>query len=182
MDFNQVFKILIKAFKKENIDFALMGGMALQAVGLNRTTGDIDLLVLSKDSKEIKEIMFRQGYDLIHESEDVLNFIGRNLELGRVDFLLAHRKYTLTMLQNAQEKPIFKGKFEVKVLRIEDIIGLKVQATSNNPQRLYQDMADIRLLIKNNLSTIDMNLVREYFALFNKEKELDNLLREINNA
>lgn len=182
MDFVLVFKFLLETFKREKIDFALIGGLALQAAGITRTTRDIDLLILSESAEKIKNILLRRGYELIHESEDVLNFAGKKLELGRIDFLLAHRKYACAMLKRAEEKLVLEGKFKIKVLKIEDLIGLKMQASSNDPQRLHQDIADIKSLIKNNYSALDMGLVREYFGLFDREKELDNIIAEIKNV
>ena len=178
MDFILVFRFLIEKLKRSNIDFALIGGFALQALGVTRTTRDIDLIVLSQDSEKIEDLMLKHGYELIHKSEDVLNFAGKKFELGRVDFLLAHRKYSLSMLERAMEKEVLDGKFRIKVLRAEDIIGLKVQASSNDPSRLHQDMADIKELIKNNYSKLNLKLVREYFSLFNRDKDLEEILKE----
>ncbi|MBL7132086.1 MAG: nucleotidyltransferase [Candidatus Omnitrophica bacterium] len=182
MDFVLVFKFLIEALKRDKIDFALIGGLALQSAGITRTTRDIDLLILSESTAKIKDILLKSGYELIHESEDVLNFTGKKPELGRVDFLLAHRKYTLAMLKRAEEQPALEGRFKIKVLKAEDLAGLKIQASSNDPERLPQDTADIKSLIKNNYSALDMNLVREYFRLFDREKELDEIIEGIENA
>ena len=182
MNFALVSKFLIEVFMWEKIDFALIGGFALQAVGIARTTFDIDMLVLSKNSAKIKEIMLRYGYDLIYESKDVLNFLGKKMELGRVDFLLAHRKYALAMLERAEEKEIFEGKFKIKVIKIEDLIGLKVQSSSNDPDRMHKDMADIELFVKINYAKLDFALLREYFSLFNRETELEDIIRKIDCA
>ncbi len=97
MDFLLVFKFLITTLKRQEIDFALIGGFALQVADITRTTRDIDLVILAKDVQKIKDIMLKTGYELIHESEDILNFAGKKFELGRVDFLLAHRKYALAI-------------------------------------------------------------------------------------
>ena len=182
MDFALVFKFISETFKRENIDFALIGGLALQAAGVTRTTLDIDMLVLSTDSLKIKKIMLTHGYKLIHESEDVLNFVSKKFELGRVDFFIAHRQYALEMLRRAEEKPVFQGKVNIKVLKVEDQIGLKVQSSSNDPKRYHQDMADIRLLIENNYEKLDMKIVDEYFALFNRQNELEDIKKEIKNV
>lgn len=182
MNFVLIFKFLIENLTREKIDFALMGGFAMQAAGVTRTTRDIDLLVLSEDSPKIREIMLAHRYELLYESDDVLNFTGKDFELGRVDFLLAHRKYTLAMLKRAKEEPVLEGKFTIKVLSVEDQIGLKIQASSNNPKRLHQDMADIRMLLENNYPQLDLALIREYFSLFSREKELDTMLKDIKNA
>ncbi len=124
------------------------GLLPLQALGVTRTTRDIDLLISGKDCAKVKDMMLARGYELIHESEDVLNFTGENLELGRVDFLLAHRKYTLAMLNRADEQPVFEDRFRIKAVKAEDLIGLKVQSSSNDPGRQNHDMADVRSLLE----------------------------------
>ena len=43
-------------------------------------------------------------------------------------------------------------------------------------------MADIELLIRGNYSRLDVTLLREYFGLFDKEKELDNIIKDIKNV
>jgi hypothetical protein len=179
MDFVSVFKFLIKSFEQQKIDFAVIGGVALFAAGITRATRDIDLLIVSKDKERIKDMMHKAGYELIHESDDVLNFYSDKIELGRVDFLLAHRKYSLAMLNRAEEQGILGGKFKIKVLKAEDQIGLKVQSSSNDPQRLHQDMADIEALIKINYARLDLELLREYFVLFDREEELIEIIKRI---
>lgn len=182
MDFAKVFKFIIEKFRKERIDFAIIGGFALQFSGITRATRDIDLLVLIQDSPKIKEILVSFGYKVIHESEDVLNFISERPELGRIDFLLAHRKYSTQMLKRAQEKEIFGAKARIKVISVEDQIGLKVQSSSNDPSRLAQDMADVELLIKNNYSSLDLELLKEYFDLFDRGKEFDRIIERLKNV
>jgi hypothetical protein len=182
MNFTLIFKFLIENLAREKIDFALMGGFALQAAGVVRTTQDIDVLILSDNAPKIKEMMQKHKYELIFESPEVLNFASDNFELGRVDFMLAHRKYSIEMLKRAKEEPVLDGKFKVKVLCPEDQIGLKVQASSNNPKRMDKDMADVRCLLELHRKNMDLSLVREYFSLFGREKELDAMLAEATDA
>ena len=53
-----------------------------------------------------------------------------------------------------------------------------VQGLVNDPRRT-QDLEDIRALLRANRATLDMEELREYFRLFNREPLLDELLREI---
>lgn len=182
MDFLLVFKLIVETFTREKIDFAIIGGFALQFAGVTRTTRDIDLFILAQNSEKVKDIMLKNGYRLLHQSEDVLNFCSDDLSLGRVDFLLAHRKYAISMLKRAQEKEILDGKLRVKVLEVEDQIGLKVQSSANDPQRLHQDMADIELLIKKNYPNLNLDLLREYFVLFDRKEELEKIIAGLKDA
>lgn len=97
-------------------------------------------------------------------------------------FCTPHRQYTKNMLKRAREYGILKDKFKVKVLIPEDIIGLKVQAVTNDPSRHAQDWADIEKLLRLHKGQLDLKLLKEYFLLFGKEEELEQLLDKINNA
>src|SRR5206468_109454 len=107
---------------KYHVNVALMGGFALHTAGFTRATQDLDFLVDQDDAPKVKEIMFSLGYELLHESEDVANYLGKLRELGKVDFLLAHRSYAKNMLQRAKALDVGSGQFKVKVLGPEDLI------------------------------------------------------------
>ena len=150
--------------------------------GISRTTKDIDFLISSEDAPKVKKLMLSFGYELIHESEDISSYLSKMVKWGRIDFLQAHRKYTRAMLTRAVDNDILEGRFKIKVLKIEDLIGLKVQASSNDPKRYHQDISDIEYLISNNYGNLDRSLIEEYFALFNRSKELRDILGRIKNV
>jgi hypothetical protein len=54
---------------------------------------------------------------------------------------------------------------------------LKVQSSSNNPRRRRQDVQDIVVLLERT-PDLDLGRIRAYFRLFDREKELDELLAE----
>ena len=182
MDFKAVFQLLIESFRKAGVDFALIGGFALHSAGYTRATQDIDFLVAKEDAPKVKSILLANSYELLHESEDVSNFSSPIGALGRVDFLYAHRKYTRGMLQRAPERDFLNGALKVKIIVPEDLIGLKVQSSSNDANRYHQDMADIEAVIRANRDKLNMALIREYFELFQRGKELDGILERLNHA
>ncbi len=179
MDFDAVFQLILKDFQGSKIDFALIGGFALASFGHPRATVDIDFLVDKKDFAKVKKFMSSYGYKLDYESEDVANFKGGIDKLGGVDFLLAHRKYSKAMLGRAITKNILDDKFKVKVIIPEDLIGLKVQSSTNDPERYHQDMADIEVLFKENFRNLNMELIKEYFSIFNRTEELNKILEKV---
>ncbi|MCR4336451.1 MAG: nucleotidyltransferase family protein [Candidatus Omnitrophica bacterium] len=179
MDFPKVFQLLLEKFNEKQVRFALIGGFALHAAGHTRTTDDIDFLVFQEDVAKIKAIMLSLGYELVHESEDVANYLGPAKPLGGVDFLYARRKYTRAMLERAKAQKVLDDRFQVKVILPEDLIGLKVQSSSNDPKRHHQDLADIEILLRIHRNHLDLNLVQEYFDLFDRREELKAILRRI---
>ncbi len=181
MDFEAVSKMVMDQFGKHQVRCAIIGGFALHAAGFHRATVDIDFLVHVQDMPKVKATLAALGYDLKHESKDAANFWGKMDTLGNIDFIIAHRKYALAMLERSKPFEIVKG-CTVNVIVPEDIIGLKVQAFSNDPDRYRQDIADIYWLIKNYREQLDLNLLREYFGLFNCSDKLEQILKETNNA
>lgn len=177
MDFKLVIKKLLTAFKEHDIRYALMGGMALGAWGVPRGTVDIDFLVSKDDMEKVDGIMRGLGYECKFRSENVSQYLSLLKIYGEVDFLHAFRTHSLSILQRADKKQMFNGTVSVKVLKIEDLIGFKLQGMVNDESRKALDMSDIESLIAANKKNLDWDLIKEYFDLFNCD-ELFNELRE----
>lgn len=166
---------LLSAFRRDDVRYALMGGFALGLWGVGRTTVDLDILVNRDDIARVSRIMKELGYECRFQSENVSQYISPLNVFGEVDFLHAFRTASLEMLEHAEEKEVFAGSFKVKVLKAEDIIGLKLQAIANNPARERNDLADIESLISANKNNLDWSWLEKYFKLF----EMTNLYQEI---
>ncbi|MFQ5901481.1 MAG: hypothetical protein ACE5IH_07995, partial [Thermodesulfobacteriota bacterium] len=96
---------------------------------------------------------------------------------GEVDFFHAFRTYSLSMLQRAADKKVFDGTAAVKVLRVEDLIGYKVQGMANDESRKALALSDIESLLKINADDIDWPLIKEYFDLFGFNEIFNELKR-----
>lgn len=151
--------------------FALIGGLALAPHKVIRATQDIDLLADAAGTEAIHQALLALGYQCLHRSEDAGNY-QRGDE--RVDFIYAHRPAALRLLQHAL--PLETAFGQLRVVSAEGLIGLKLQAYANNPRRTL-DIEDIRALLAANRATLDMDEVRGYFRLFDKESLLEALLR-----
>lgn len=159
MQIQDTMTLAAKTLDNEKIKFALIGGFALAAHGVIRTTQDIDLLVDGRKKLETKDALLSRGFRVAFESEEVLQLSGQ----GQLDILFANRESTQNMLQRAQ--PI--NNFPVPVVSAEDLIGLKIQAYKNDIGREFQDKADIQALLQKN-KTIDLNIVKKYADMFNE--------------
>jgi hypothetical protein len=71
MDFKTVLELILKIFEKEHINYALIGGFALGALGLPRATVDLDFLIHRDDLSKVDKIMKENGYSCKYKSEDV---------------------------------------------------------------------------------------------------------------
>ena len=152
-------QILEKAkacFQKESIEFALIGGFAMGAHGFHRATQDIDLLIDGSRRQDAINALIGEGFKLVFQSPEVLQFEGT----GYLDLLLANRPLSLEMLRSATASSI-EG---VRLVSAEGIIGLKIQAYTNDSSRRLRDLADIKDLL--GLESINLELVKKYADLF----------------
>lgn len=70
------------------------------------------------------------------------------------------------MIERAKSYPVFGGKLAIKAADPEDVIGLKVQALTNDPDRKPQELADIEALMRRFGSKLDWERIQEYYDTF----------------
>ena len=179
MDVPGALERVVAAPREAQVEHALIGGLALAAHGAGRAPQDIDLLVDGARVDDVQQLMQGLGYRALHRSENAANNASDADDGGRVDFLFALRPYSRTMLARAEAHPLSLSEArEVRVVHVADLIGLKVQSSTNDPSRHRIDMADIVRLLRAERN-VDMQRVREYFRVFEREKELEALLAEL---
>lgn len=155
---------------------ALIGGLALAAHQVVRATQDIDFLADLDDADCLHAMVLDLGYRCLHRNDDAANY--RRGDEG-LDFIYAHRPVARRLLAEAQTRDVGMG--QLRVVKVEGLIGLKLQAYVNDPRRL-RDLEDIRQLLRANRATLDMVEVRTYFELFERSELLSQLLAEDGHA
>ncbi|MGH8190139.1 MAG: nucleotidyl transferase AbiEii/AbiGii toxin family protein [Rhodanobacteraceae bacterium] len=118
----------------------------------------MDFLADADDADRLHDVLLSLGYRCVHRSEDAANYL-RDDE--RLDLLYAHRPAARRLLAEAAERETVMG--PLRVIGVEGLIGLKLQALVNNPSR-PRDLADIRELLRVQRDRLNMAEVREYFA------------------
>lgn len=145
---------------KEHIPFALIGGLAVGALGYQRFTNDIDLLIDGSLRSDVKRVFIANGYSVFSENDE---FLQLHCEASPVDIMFANRQISQNMLKSA--KPI-AGSELIKCLSAEAIIGLKIQSYATNPRRSFKEKADIQALIER--LSINWDEVKSYADAFGK--------------
>jgi hypothetical protein len=158
-----------RLLEEAGADHALIGAMALGALGVHRATADMDLLVDARRIEEAKAALRSGGFELVAEGPEALQFGG----IGTLDILLARREPSLEMLARARLAP----KLGVKCATAEDIIGLKIQAFVNDPRRKFQDQADIMALLRTQ-PDLDWERIKRYADLFGVWEAIQALRNE----
>ena len=170
MNLKATLKLAHSLLDQNNIDHALIGGLALACYGSTRATIDVDLLIHEEHKEKIKELFGKNGFNLVNETQEALQFAG----IGYVDVLLARRPISQKMLYNANTQ----GPEGIHFLKTEDLIGLKIQAYVNDPSRELQDKADIQFLIEV-VKDLDWEKIKSYADLFNQWEALNEIKSKI---
>lgn len=173
MNLNILLTDLKKDLDSEQIECALIGGLAVGYLGYQRFTNDIDLLVHEDDKEKLKTLLLKKGYSIFSENEEFIQFQGQ----CPIDIQIARRPLSKQMLLDARTLP----KLEIKCLRAEDIIGLKIQAYATNSKREFKEKADIQALIEKNFANIDWSRIKQYADLFNKWDEILTIKLKVQN-
>jgi predicted nucleotidyltransferase len=162
---------LDSAFRSHGIGYAAIGGLAVNAHGFMRATRDIDLLVLVEDAEKVRLVALALGYRILDDGKEIASYVR---DLQRFDVMHAQRPISRNLIARAVE--IDLDGMKLPVIPAEGLIGLKVQAYNDNPKRL-QDVMDMVELFRVNRGTLNMDEIRSYFRLFDRERLLDDILR-----
>jgi len=162
----------IEVFAVLTMPPALIGGLALAAHKVVRATRDVDFLIDADDADRVHDMVIRLGYKCVHRSADAANYLRGDEGL---DFLYAHRPEARRLLAEAGHRDSALGR--LRVVSVEGLVGFKLQGYVNDPRRV-QDLEDIRNLLRVNADQLDMREIRRYFALFDRESLLDDLLTD----
>jgi hypothetical protein len=161
----------LSMFARVDAEPALIGGLAVVAHQVVRATKDVDFLLGADSADRVHDALLKLGYQCLYRSEDAANYV-RGTE--GLDLLYAHRPLARRLLAQAAARETPMGL--MRIISVEGLIGFKLQGFVNDATRT-RDLDDIRALLNVHRSSLDMAELREYFALFNRQELLNELLQ-----
>jgi predicted nucleotidyltransferase len=173
MDFVKTLTAIAGFLDERGIHFALVGGLALTAYGSARSTLDVDLAVDAESQDNLIQFMESLGFETLYRSTGYSNHLHSDKAWGRVDFVYVRGETADKVFGEARSLD-GPGGLKIPVPKPEHLIAMKVLAMKNDPERMFQEMADIRILMEQ--PEIDQDEIREYFAkqgLLERYRELE---------
>ena len=116
------------------------------------------------------------GYETLHVSSGYSNHLHPDPAMGRLNFVYVTGDTSRRLLGSAAKTLVF-GEISLPVPRPEHLAAMKIQAMKNDPERTFQEMADILFLLR--LPEIDENEVKGYFekqGLIDRYHEIKKIL------
>jgi hypothetical protein len=149
---------LSNLLKDNNIDFAVIGAIALSVHGQVRGTDDIDVLVSDIPSRMPDADYMRKFNFYRSKSSTGAGAVIDHRTNGMVELLLANNPLRQWSIDTATKIMVLG--VEVPVVSPAALIGLKIQAMVNNPKRASKDAPDIlSVWIK---STPDLSEIKQF--------------------
>ncbi len=176
MDFLGVFAKVETFFKREGWPYAVIGAFGLHAYGLSRATSDLDFVTDSRAQTGLVQYLQSLGYETLHVSTGYSNHLHPDYAMGRLDFVYVGGETSSRLFNSVRIMTVLEG-VSLAVPRAEHLAAMKIQAMKNDPQRTFQEMADILFLLR--LPEIDRNEIRGYFekqGMIEKYNEICKLL------
>ena len=161
MDFAAVLADIAAELERLRVRHAVIGGIALAALGMPRTTIDLDLATDAAAQDAVIELLERRGYQTLHRSSGYSNHLHADARLGRVDVVYVRAETAEQLFDGTRLLPGPGGQ-PIPVPRPEHLAAMKVLAMKNDPSRTFQELADIRFLLTR--PGVDRDLVRDQFA------------------
>lgn len=161
MQFDVVLRTFSDFFERENIRYALVGGLAVYIWGLHsRSTHDVDFALDLSSREKVVEFAESSGYETLYVSDGYSNHLASDSQLGRVDLMYLTAKTADVVFTTAEHRRF--GELELPVARPELLAAMKATAMKSRPARVLIDAADVQHLLS--VPGVDREQIRNYFA------------------
>lgn len=178
-EFEKALSFIDNFCKKNSIDYAVIGGIAVVTYGSLRTTKDIDITLLCEidELESIHNIFIEEFIPLISDS---LTFFKQNFVLPlkhstidvRFDIIAGLTGFDKNMI--SRRKRIQFGEVEFYVCSLEDLIIYKLFG------KRFQDLADISDLIRINKKSLDTDYLLKQTSEF-IDLGRDDMIQDLKN-
>lgn len=172
MNFGAVLEILSEFFEENGVLYAVVGGVAIAAYGLPRTTVDLDFAVESRAQDDLVRFLESRGYETLHRSTGYSNHKHPDPDWDQLDFIYVKDETSRQLFTSCRLLPGPGGR-QMPVPRPEHLVAMKVAAMKNDPGRTFQEMTDIRFLLQ--LPGIDRAMAASYFDRHGLRDRLDEI-------
>jgi hypothetical protein len=176
MNFGAALSTLTEFLEERGFLYAVVGGVALAAYGLPRTTLDLDFAVESRAQDELIRFLESRGYQTLHRSSGFSNHQHPDPDWGRLDFIHVRDETSRALFASCRRLQGPGGR-QMPVPRPEHLVAMKVAAMKSDPARTFQEMNDIRFLLK--LPGVDRAMATSYFERHGLRDRLDEIERTL---
>ena len=136
------------------LEYLVIGGHAVNAYGIPRSTLDVDFLVRRDDRQRWQTLLEAEGFRLFHDHENFMQFSPPHGTEWRLDVMVVNEATFVKLIADARAVKCLG--VETRVPSAENLIALKLHALRHgSAERMGKDFTDILTLARG--ATLDVN-------------------------
>jgi predicted nucleotidyltransferase len=168
-------QIKIEAQKRE-LDFLVIGGLAVNFHGYSRDTADLDLLICQEARAAWGRLFSDLGYVVEQEADAFVQFAPPRQGEWPVDLMLVREPTFAPMLAESQEVEMYGARLRIPSL--EHLIALKLHALKHTrAHRFLKDFQDVEGLVLINRLELKSESIRQMFVKYGNLDLYEKVLR-----
>jgi hypothetical protein len=165
----EILRILNAKCQSAGINYILVGGHAVNAYGVTRQTGDVDIAIRERDEEWWRQTVSSLGYSIRYERKGFMLFSPPQIGVWPIDLLCLNEK-TFDGL-TTEGRRITLGDVTVLVPSAKHLIAMKLHALRENwADRELKDLEDIRQLVKRQRFVVESEEFAQFCKRFGSEK------------
>ncbi|SRR5581483_4114838 len=160
MEFERVLTTFLEFFDRENIRYAIVGGLAVHAYGRLRSTKEVDFAVDLANRQRVIAFAESLGYDTLLTSRAFSNHAHADAAWGRVDFMYFDPATAAKVFAGSRPQQIMAN-ITATVASPEHVAMMKALSMKNHPHRVLYEGHDVQVLMS--APGVDIESVRDYY-------------------
>jgi predicted nucleotidyltransferase len=159
-----------------NLDFLVIGGLAVIFHGYTRDTADLDLLIRQRERPSWLQLLTSLRYSIREERESFVQLSPPKQGAWPVDLMLVQDPTFAKMFEPAIEVEMYGARLKIPIL--DDLLALKLHALKHgHPLCFEKDLLDVEGLVRVNSLDLKTEKMRELFLKYGTVKLYEQISR-----
>ena len=164
--------------RKRQLQFLVIGGLAVNLYGYSRDTADLDLLICAGQRESWLELFSQLGYSIYQDGGNFIQLASEQQTAWPVDLMLVQEKTFAPMFAASREVDLYGT--HSRIPSLEHLIALKLHALKNTRfDRFLKDFLDVENLIRTNKLDLKSENIRQLFARYGTMELYDKVSRSL---
>lgn len=172
------FETLDTETRKRNLQFLVIGGLAVNLYGYSRDTADLDLLISAGEREQWVALFSELGYTIYRDAGVFIQLSPPQQGAWPVDLMLVQKQTFETMFTASREENLYGTRSQIPSL--DHLIALKLHALKHGRfDRYLKDFLDVENLILINRLDIKSENMRQLFAKYGTMELYDKVSQSL---
>ena len=174
----KLFETIDAEARKRNLQFLVIGGLAINQYGYSRDTADLDIFICQDDRAGWLEFFSEFRYTIFQDGGNFIQLSPPEQNAWPVDLMLVQEKTFRPMFAASRETDLYG--IRMRIPSLEHLIALKLHALKNTQMhRFLKDFLDVENLIRINGLDVKSENVRQLFLKYGTVELYEKVSRSL---